>query len=280
MGQLKKAQKSIKAAIAWINFEQYGVVLEELLDRGVKIKILLNNDGINQRYSNAIQYLNDKGAKIRLVHFAGIMHHKFCIIDKCICMFGSFNWTKPANLKNIEDLNICNDYNVVANYLLEFTAIWDLSKEDIKLLANPINCESCGEPIINILIMQQEGYDQTKIEVVQLCECIQKIVYTDYYDASLYNNYMGTIQQFNDYIVESRDSGDEISYHKLIAQQDFVVKNYFSLFRYDRMGMPIIHAVGVKTWKWLDKREETFIYKIIWKERGTSTYIRDEYEIQ
>ena len=50
--ELKKTQKSIKASVAWINFNHYGCVLEELLNRGVKIKILLNNDGINQRYIN------------------------------------------------------------------------------------------------------------------------------------------------------------------------------------------------------------------------------------
>ena len=279
ISQLKRTQKSIKAAIAWINFELYGNVLEELLDRGVKIKIMLNDDGINRRYIKAIQYLNTKGADIRLVRFAGIMHHKFCIIDKKICMFGSFNWTEPANIRNIEDLNICDDYNVVANYLLEFKAIWNLSKDDIKLLTKPINCKNCGAPIINILLMQSEGDYQTKIEVLQQCGCSQKIVYTDYYDASVYNNYLRTIQQFDEDIIAVQHSGDEISYHQLIAQQDFVVANYLSLVRHNRMGMPIIHAVGVKTWKWFDKHEGEYIYRIIWKERGTSTYIRDEYEI-
>lgn len=48
--------------MAWINFSIYGELLKELLDRNVKIKILLNNDGINQRYLNDIQYLNNIGA--------------------------------------------------------------------------------------------------------------------------------------------------------------------------------------------------------------------------
>ena len=95
----------------------------------------------------------------------------------------------------------------------------------------------------------------------------------------MYNNYLRTIQQFDEDIIAVQHSGDEISYHQLIAQQDFVVANYLSLVRHNRMGMPIIHAVGVKTWKWFDKHEGEYIYRIIWKERGTSTYIRDEYEI-
>ena len=277
--ELKKTQKSIKASVAWINFNHYGCVLEELLNRGVKIKILLNNDGINQRYISYIQYLNRKGADIRLVSFVGIMHHKFCIIDKHICMFGSFNWTHNANIRNIEDLNICDEVEFVNNYLLEFKALWNLSKEDIRLLTHPSCCSICGRPIINILFMEPEGDYQTKIDVLQQCSCEQKLVYTDYYDASVYNNYLATIHQFEDDILAVYQSGDEVTYQQIVAQQDFVVANYLSLVRTNRMGMPIIHAVGVKSWKWFDKHDGEFIYKIIWKERGTSSYIEDEYEI-
>lgn len=65
----------------------------------------------------------------------------------------------------------------------------------------------------------------------------------------------------------------------IIIQEDFTVANYLSNFRNNRMGLPIIHAVGVKTWEWFDKHDGKWIYKIIWKERGTEGYIYDEYEI-
>lgn len=280
ISELKKAKKSIKAAVAWINFSIYGELLKELLDRNIKIKILLNNDGVNQRYLNDIQYLNSIGANIRLVNFTGIMHHKFCIIDKQICMFGSFNWTQNANIRNIEDLNICDEPSFVNNYLLEFKALWDLSKTDIRLLRNPQRCEVCQNPIINILFMEQEGYNETKIDVMQQCECGQRIVYTDFYDISVYNNYLAAVDKFDDDIAMAQQSGDEILYYQLVAQQDFVIANYLSIVRANRMGLPIIHAVGVKSWEWYNKHEGDFVYKIIWKERGTEQYVEDEYPIE
>ena len=280
ISELKKAKKSIKAAVAWINFSIYGELLKELLDRNIKIKILLNNDGVNQRYLNDIQYLNSIGANIRLVNLTGIMHHKFCIIDKKICMFGSFNWTQNANIRNIEDLNICDEPSFVNNYLLEFKALWDLSKTDIKLLRNPQRCEVCQNPIINILFMEQEGYNETKIDVMQQCECGQRIVYTDFYDISVYNNYLAAVDKFDDDIAMAQQSGDEILYYQLVAQQDFVIANYLSIVRANRMGLPIIHAVGVKSWEWYNKHEGDFVYKIIWKERGTEQYVEDEYPIE
>lgn len=280
ISELKKAKKSIKAAVAWINFSIYGELLKELLDRNIKIKILLNNDGVNQRYLNDIQYLNSIGANIRLVNFTGIMHHKFCIIDKQICMFGSFNWAQNANIRNIEDLNICDEPSFVNNYLLEFKALWDLSKTDIRLLRNPQRCEVCQNPIINILFMEQEGYNETKIDVMQQCECGQRIVYTDFYDISVYNNYLAAVDKFDDDIAMAQQSGDEILYYQLVAQQDFVIANYLSIVRANRMGLPIIHAVGVKSWEWYNKHEGDFVYKIIWKERGTEQYVEDEYQIE
>ena len=278
MGYLKNTKQSIYAAVAWINFNIYGQIFLELLNRGIKIRILINNDGINQRYINIIDDLNSKGAEIRLVSYAGIMHHKFCIIDEQVCLLGSFNWTQSANVRNIEDLNVCDEPQFVYNYLLEFNALWDLCKSDIRLLRNPQICPDCLNPIINILFMEPEGYYQTKIDVLQQCGCEQKIVYTDY-DVSVYNNYEAAIHQFEDDIAAVQQSGDEVTYYQLMAQQDFVISNYLSLVRTNRMGLPIIHAVGVKSWEWFNKHDGEYVYKIIWKERGTSSYVQDKYDI-
>lgn len=278
--ELKKAQRSIKAAVAWINFDIYGEIFCELIQRGVKIKILLNDDGNNNKYMHHIHSLNNLGADIKLVRFDGIMHHKFCVIDKCICMFGSFNWTYNANARNIEDINICDDVQCVNAYLLEFKSLWELTPSDIGLLRNAQICCKCKSPIVNILFMEPEGDYQTKIDVLQQCGCNQKMVFTDYFDAGVYNNYQAVIHQFEDDICYAQQSNDEILYHQIVTQQDFMIANYLSMVRSNRMGLPIIHAVGVKTWKWWDKHNGEYVYKIIWKERGTDGYINNEYDIQ
>lgn len=276
---LRKANRSIRAAVAWINFNHYGGVFDELLNKGAIVKIILNNDAINRRYMNNIQYLNSRGAKIRLVSFDGIMHHKFCVIDEQVCLFGSFNWTENANMRNIEDLNICDEYKVVSEYLLEFKALWKLSKADIRLLTRPLCCRKCGRAVINILFMKQEGDYQTRINVLQQCGCSQDVIYTGYYDVSVYFNYIGLINRFDNDIAEMQESKDAIEYQRLVDQENFYIANYLSNVRDNRMGLPIIHAVGVKTWKWLDKHNGEWVYKIVWKERGTERYIEDEYEI-
>ncbi len=279
MNELRSTKHSIKAAIAWINFKCYGEIFLELLNRGVKIKILLNDDVINQKYLDDIAFLNSYGAQIRLVRYSGIMHHKFCVIDKSKCLFGSFNWTNSANIRNIEDLNICDQPVLVYDYLLEFKALWELSKSDIKILRNPTKCVSCGMPLLNIMFIEQKGYYQTKIDVIQQCSCGQQNIFTDYFDISVYNNYLGEIEQFEDSIADAQQSGDYIYYNQLVSQQDHALSCYLSTVRKNRMGFPIIHAVGVKAWRDFYKNDGEWYYKIIWKERGTENYIENEYEI-
>jgi hypothetical protein len=278
MSELYAAKHSIHAAVAWINFKYYGDIFFNLLCKEVEIKILLNDDGINQRYLDEINSLKRQGAHIRLARYSGIMHHKFCVIDKEKCLFGSFNWTDSANIRNIEDLNICNDYTLVKNYMVEFKGLWELSKSDIKLLRNPLKCDHCHEPLVNILFMEPED-DETKIEVIQQCACEQNTIFTKNYNISVYNNYLDTIQRFDDDISMAEQSEDKVLYYQLVSQQDFVIANYLSSFRHNRMGCPIIHAVGVKKWESFNKHDGQYCYKIIWKERNTDSYIEDEYPI-
>ena len=57
------------------------------------------------------------------------------------------------------------------------------------------------------------------------------------------------------------------------------IANYFSEVRQNRLGLPIIHAVGVRGYELINRHTDRHFYKIIWKEQGTARYIRDEYDI-
>lgn len=279
MNELNSATNSIKAAVAWINFQCYESLFYNLLSRGVEVQIIVNDDNNNRTQINTIQKLNDLGAKIKLLRAAGIMHHKFCVIDNCRCMFGSFNWTDNANVKNIEDLNVTDDISTVNNYLMEFGAIWNLTKEDLRILRKPKLCKSCGRPILNVLFMQQDGYYNTKVEVMQICGCKQDVVVTEHFDISLYSNYSELCHYFEDQLIEAQQNNDTVTYNQIASQQDFNMANYLTLFRENRMGLPIIHAVGIKDWRWITMDEGECYYKIIWKERNTGNYIEDKYDI-
>lgn len=90
-------------------------------------------------------------------------------------------------------MNICDELQLIYNYKTEFKALWELSKSDIALLRNPERCKECGDPLVNVILMEQEGYNQTEIRVLQICGCSQREVFRDYYDIQVYNSYVGLI---------------------------------------------------------------------------------------
>lgn len=277
---LCETRHSLKAAVAWINFQDYSSILEQLLQKGVKVRILVNDDAINRKYQATIDHLVNMGAKIRFARSGGIFHHKFCVIDKKICLFGSFNWTTSASMRNIEDLNVSDETNLVLSYLTEFKALWELTKEDLKLLRSPEICEFCGYPKFNIMLMEQDGDNSTKADVIQQCSCGQKTIATDYFDISVYNNYCCLLDDYHDMIMEAEQEGDQVRAYRLKIELDYKVYNYLSGVRQNRMGVSIIHAVGIQTVEWINKHEDCPIYRIVWKERGTEDYIEDQYDVE
>ncbi|GEM_PF-581674 len=280
ISEINQAKNSLDIAVAWINFDLYGDVFRNLLARNVKVKMILNRDGINSKYEDDIRALRIAGAEILLQSYGGIMHHKFAVIDRQKCLFGSFNWTKNANIRNIEDLNICDEPHFVFTYLTEFYALWELSKTDIRSLRNPLICKQCKTPIINIMFMCQENDFQTKIDVIEKCECNSKIGFTDYFDISVYTNYLGSYQKFDDEIEYSLSIDNKAYYNEILSRRDFELSNYLSSIRFNRMRYQIIHAVGLKWWKWITKDDGEWVYKMIWKERNTEGYVEDYYDFE
>lgn len=207
------------------------------------------------------------------------MHHKFCLIDRKLCLFGSFNWTKNATTVNIEDLNICDEYNIIFNYSLEFKALWKLSGEDISVIRRPKMCPKCRGSIFNMMFFEPDGDYHTRVDIVEVCDCSQNNMHNDYCDINFYNNYMDMVHKYCEEIENAIQCKDEVAENQIVAQMDFVIKNYLSKVRDNRMGFQIIHAVGVKKWEWNNKDDGEYVYRIIWKERGTSVYIKDKYYI-
>lgn len=276
ISELKNAKNSIYIAVAWINFEIYYPIFSELLLRGIHIQIIINADSNNERYKRQIDSLALCGAKITLINTIGIMHHKFCVIDEKRCMFGSYNWTLNAEINNIEDLNICDEPQLVYNYLQEFIALKELSKTDFKLLRNPAKCKNCGARKMNILIVEKEGYYQSKIQMMELCDCEYYWHEPEYYDISVYNNYIGIIERYDDELEYYSQFDDERCIEELRAKLDFDIAMYWSRVRYNRFGYVIIHAVGMPGSRMYGRHDEERFYCMVWKERGMERYIPDE----
>ena len=61
---LLEAEVDVKIAVAWLNFKMYGGVFETLLQRGVHLEIIINDDMINAKNNIHIHYLRQVDAKL------------------------------------------------------------------------------------------------------------------------------------------------------------------------------------------------------------------------
>jgi len=276
ISELRMAQKNVCIAVAWINFEVYYPIFSELLSRGVSVQIIVNDDSNNARYKCQIDSLICLGARVIMINASGTMHHKFCVIDEVRCLFGSYNWTINSELRNTEDLNICDEPQLVYNYLQEFIALRELSKTDLKLLRNPAKCNLCGNPKMNILIIEQDGNYQTKVQIMELCGCRYHWCDPEYYDISVYSNYIGIIEKYENDIEYFNQYNDERFLEEIKAKMDFEIAMYWSTVRYNRFGFVIIHAVGMPGSRMYGGHDEEYFYHMVWKERGMENFIPDE----
>ncbi|MCP3869775.1 MAG: phospholipase [Gammaproteobacteria bacterium] len=112
MKQILKAKKRIDIAV--FTFAQSSGIDDALIaasDRGVKVRCTMDSRQANQRWA-ASHGLKAAGIEVKLAGNKGTLgklHHKLMTIDDNLTIFGSFNYTGPANSSNDENIIIVGD---------------------------------------------------------------------------------------------------------------------------------------------------------------------------
>ncbi len=124
---IKKAQSSVFIAVAWLTDYMIFNILCEKAKQGVFIDLLLLNDEINnEKTSIDHEELVKYGGSVHFVNpgnDGAIMHHKFCVIDNCTVITGSYNWSRQAT-RNNENIVISTDAcDLGTQFIKEFEAI-------------------------------------------------------------------------------------------------------------------------------------------------------------
>lgn len=102
ISNLKKANKEIKVAVAWLTDEDIIRILGQRSAAGISVKIIISDSKENFKNSNKFKDLIRNKSQLFIVS-PKFLHHKFCIIDDYIIINGSYNWTYYAqsNEENI-----------------------------------------------------------------------------------------------------------------------------------------------------------------------------------
>jgi hypothetical protein len=113
IAHIKLAENRIRVCVPWITDDDILTALIEKAKQNVHVELLMDNNEYNRAKSKFFNQLTAKGSKVYLVDKTpngGMIHHKFCTIDREILITGSYNWSNNAkkNDENIE-INVAED---------------------------------------------------------------------------------------------------------------------------------------------------------------------------
>ena len=119
---LNNANKIVQVAMAWFTSSELYNALLDCLKRGVKVELVLLDDAINyMNYAPDFNQFIKEGGELRIARSnIGLMHHKFCVVDEKIAITGSYNWTYYAETRNVENIVISDNNEIIRLFSLEF----------------------------------------------------------------------------------------------------------------------------------------------------------------
>lgn len=135
IANLNQASSGILIAMAWFSDNEIMQLLIEKMFQGVLVQIVISDAEENFSNNSYLRQIKNKESVIwisRKNEDDGMMHNKFCVIDKKHVITGSYNWTFKATL-NLENILIVRNNVVLADeYISKFNQIRNLP-ETVKL---------------------------------------------------------------------------------------------------------------------------------------------------
>lgn len=264
--ELFKAKKSIKIAVAWIDFNYFEDCFKKIVKNNVDISIIANDDSKNNKFQAVIDKLVEKGVKINLIKNKKIincMHNKFCLIDREVVIVGSHNWTRNAafNFESILVLKLPE--RIILQYEYEFEHIKLFSEHGTYKMLKFGKCPECKGKLINALIFHDnDGH------LIQICSD-DSSHYTEI-DTIEDRELLNIIDRVN-HQFEEMDSAESEIHYKIAV--DTLVNEYC----YKRFKRYPIHAIGRIDIERGYFAEGELITKFDWFSKFSSNYLEKEY---
>jgi mitochondrial cardiolipin hydrolase len=124
LSNINRATQKISICLFTISDDRIADALLSKHKNGVSIRIISDNDKINDKGSD-IEKLANAGIPVRLDITENHMHHKFALFDGNITLTGSYNWTRSAEQYNHENILITDSSRVLREFAKEFELLWN-----------------------------------------------------------------------------------------------------------------------------------------------------------
>tara|TARA_Y100000310_G_scaffold164863_2_gene164615 strand:+ start:8567 stop:9037 length:471 start_codon:yes stop_codon:yes gene_type:complete len=123
IGFIDRCSSTIDAAVYSVTHDGIAAALIRAHHRGVRVRLLMDKAQAGSKYADD-EHIAAAGVPVRRDTQSGLMHTKYMVGDGKAVASGSFNWTKGADMRNVETFNIMRLSYVVKDFAAHFKAIW------------------------------------------------------------------------------------------------------------------------------------------------------------
>ncbi|MEA3306754.1 MAG: phospholipase D-like domain-containing protein, partial [Elusimicrobiota bacterium] len=124
---INASNKSIDIVMYSIQLKEFPEALIAAHDRGIKVRMILNQFHVYERPSTEIKKLLKSGIEIRTLRGTrdyGVMHNKIGIFDKKLITTGSYNWAFSSTFHNHENMLLTQHPIYVKGYTNYWKWMW------------------------------------------------------------------------------------------------------------------------------------------------------------
>lgn len=127
--ELKEAQQEILVVAAWFTDSDLLRILKEKAEAGLNVQIIVSDNEDNRKLEfDSFPDAESNVLRVKNVGY-GMMHQKYCVIDREKAIHGSYNWTVNAKKNNHESVIITNHQQTVDELVKNFENIKQRLKE-------------------------------------------------------------------------------------------------------------------------------------------------------
>ena len=123
IGVINSAKTTLDIAIFSITHTGIAAAIVEAQERGVVVRMVVDKGQSEGAKSQTDELIKAKIA-VKIGNATGIMHDKYCIVDKAVMETGSFNYTTSATSYNTENQIYITDKGVIKRYQDNFENLW------------------------------------------------------------------------------------------------------------------------------------------------------------
>ena len=138
LDEIKSAQSELRISSPWLSQSVLEKFLEELLERGVRVKMLTKFPEVGEKYHReALEYINclrERFPDLLEVKLLDNLHAKLVIVDDKLLVTGSMNLTESGIHRNIEVVLRVREKDAINEAIEQFERLWTMPVMTFKVL--------------------------------------------------------------------------------------------------------------------------------------------------